>query len=128
MTALLLILHGSPRVESAAPALRIAEKLQSTGRYHKVVVAYMECNQPTIAEGVDICAVSGATTIVAVPYLLHAGRHLVLDVPNQLREAAAAHVGVEVLFTDPLGYSPAIADCLEVRADQALRNASAHEG
>lgn len=124
MTALLLILHGSPRPESAAPALCIAEKLEASGRYQQVVVAYMECNQPTIAAGVDICVAAGATTIIAMPYLLHAGRHLVLDVPNQLRESAASHAGVNVLFTDPLGFSPAIADCLETRARQALDKSS----
>lgn len=109
---LLLILHGSPREESADPARQMAKLIQSTGKFRHTAVAFMECNSPTIAEGVHLLAARGANPIVVVPYLLHPGRHLVLDIPNQLREACQQHPGLVVKMADCVGLFPGTTQAL----------------
>jgi sirohydrochlorin ferrochelatase len=118
-SALLLILHGSPRPEANEPALRIADTFRSAGNFQHVAVAYLECNEPSIGVAVHNCAALGITNIIAVPYFLHTGRHQVLDVPQLLIKAAAEHPELTIRMTDPVGTSPLIAGALAQRADEA---------
>lgn len=101
--ALMLILHGSPREESADPVRELAERIQQQGQFHPVIVAFMECNHPTIEEGAQQLIASGASTIVVVPYLLHPGRHLVLDVPAQLKRVQEHYPQISLLMSDCIG-------------------------
>lgn len=119
--ALLLVLHGSPYAESNAPVEGIARQLSSDVRFARIITAYMECNQPSIAEAVRICAQDKIERIVAVPWFLHTGRHMVLDIPTQLAMAAKRHPQIQILLTDPVGMSSRIAEALAYRADEALK-------
>jgi len=121
-TALILILHGSPREESSGPAKQLADLLGQSGGYSHVVVAFMECNRPTIEEAVKECVAHGVSRIIAVPYLLHTGRHLVLDIPGALNAAGAAHPEVKVLITDPVGASGVVSEALAARGHEALED------
>ncbi len=122
-TALILILHGSPREEANAPAIRLASQLEKSGRYGKVKVAYMECNEPAICQAIEECAHEEITRVIALPWFLHAGRHLVLDVPSLLADAAARNPNLEITITDPIGSSPRLSEALAFRAREASEGA-----
>ncbi len=122
--AIILILHGSPRPSANQPACQIAEVLRGSDRFSQVMMAYLECNSPTIPEALDECASSGAKRVIAVPYFLHAGRHIVLDVPNLLLEAELRHPQMQILICDAVGTSPLIAKALTGRAHEALAKSS----
>lgn len=119
--ALMLILHGSPRSEANDPARKLAEEMGRQNRFSKVIVAYLECNEPSIPDALDKCAGAGVTQVMAVPYFLHAGRHLVLDIPGLLMEGTARHPQMQIQMCDAVGTSPLIADAIIQRAAEALK-------
>lgn len=120
LRALMLVLHGSPRPEANEPALKLSQRLRDSGDFHYVIVAYLECNEPSISDALRQCAEAGANQAVVVPYFLHTGRHLVLDIPNLLIQAQKEHPRMEILLCDAVGTSPAISQALQARAAEAL--------
>lgn len=119
-TALVVMVHGSPRPESNNAMFRVVERVRAeslqTGEYSQVEVGFMECNEPTIPEAIETCVNAGATRIVAVPYFLHTGNHVADDLPTFLEEAQERYPHVEFLMGDFLGHDAAIETVILDRA------------
>ena len=114
--ALLVMVHGTPRPESNAEMFRVVEEVKSRGVYTMVRVGFMECNEPSIPDAIAHCIADGARSIVAVPYFLHTGTHVVDDLPTLLEEAKALHPEVEFTMGRYIGPSPRITEILAERA------------
>ena len=61
----------------------------------------------------------GAREVVVHPYLLGPGRHSREDIPKLAAEAAAAHPGVEVRVSGPLGVHASLVDVILDRVGEA---------
>jgi sirohydrochlorin ferrochelatase len=118
-TALLVMVHGSPRPSSNADMFTVVERVRARGLFGFVQVGFMELNEPDIPAAIESCVESGADKVVAVPYFLHAGTHVADDLPGLLEDAARRHPGVTFLMGDFLGHDPLIADVVRDRAAQA---------
>jgi sirohydrochlorin ferrochelatase len=119
MKALLVMAHGTPRAEANVDVLRVAEAVRERNAYPFVHVCYLDCNEPDIATGVDQCVAAGANEIVAVPYFLHSGRHLLRDIPAILEDAVQRHPGLSVAMGDYVGHMSAMSDVLRDRVREA---------
>jgi sirohydrochlorin cobaltochelatase len=117
-SCLLLMVHGSPKAESNDAIFRVAEQIRAASEYSHVTIGFMECNAPSIPDAIKNLVANGAQTIVAMPYFLHAGKHVADDLPNLLEQAQQEYSGVELLLGDYLGNEPLIADVLRARLDQ----------
>lgn len=111
-TALIVIVHGSPREESNIDMYAVVEEVRATQKHLYVQVGFLECNDPDIPKAIEKCIDAGADRIIAVPYFLHAGRHVADDLPTFLEEANAQHPQVEFLMGDYLGREPLLAKVL----------------
>jgi sirohydrochlorin ferrochelatase len=120
MKSLLIIGHGSPRPQANEDVQRIAEVIRGRGSYPIVIVGFLDCNQPDIPAAIEECVTAGATSVDAVPYFLHSGKHFLIDVPAMLDAAATLHPGLIVRMGDYVGREPQIADVLRDRARAAL--------
>lgn len=118
-TALLVMVHGSPRPVANTDMFRVVEDVKSRGTFDHVAVGFMECNEPTIADAADACVAEGAERVVAVPYFLHTGTHVADDLPTLLDEAQARHPHVRFQMGRYLGTSPLVTDLLAARAASA---------
>lgn len=118
-TALLVMVHGSPRPESNRDMFAVVERVSERGLFHLVKVGFMELNEPSIPEAIDECVNSGAKRVIAVPYFLHAGTHVADDLPGLLEAAAQEFPGVTFLMGDYLGHDEGIADVVRDRAGAA---------
>lgn len=119
--ALLLIDHGSRRVEANELIERIAEKVRTrTGADHIVAVAHMELAEPTIEAGFARCVEQGATIVVAHPFMLAPGRHVTEDLPRLIAAAAAPHPATKYVIAEPLGAHPGIVEAVVDRCTTAL--------
>ncbi len=114
-TALLVMVHGSPRPASNGAMFDVVEMVKSRGVFDFVTVGFMECNEPTIPEAAAQCVESGAGRVIAVPYFLHAGSHVAEDLPTLLEEARENYPAVEWLMGDYLGRDEGIADVVMER-------------
>lgn len=119
MKALLVMVHGSPIEESNDDVRRVVEVIRSRKIYPIVEIGFLDVNQPTIPESVDLCVRAGATEIVAVPYFLHAGRHVYVDLPELLEEAARKYPNISIRMGDYLGRDFILATLLIDRAASA---------
>ena len=118
-TALLVMVHGSPRPVANGDMFRVVEEVKARNVFDHVAVGFMECNEPTIPDAVDACAASGAERIVAVPYFLHTGTHVADDLPTLLEEARERHPHVQFQMGRYIGTSPLLTDILAARAHAA---------
>ena len=123
-TALLVLVHGSPRPTANVDMFRVVDIIRERGLFAQVAVGFLECNAPSIPEAIDACVEAGATEIVAVPYFLHTGTHVALDLPALLEEGRQRHPQVSFRLGEFLGRSPLLADILSDRVQVALTRAS----
>lgn len=118
-TALLVMVHGSPREESNLDMYTVVEAVRATQTYFYVQVGFLECNEPLITQAIANCVAAGAQRVVAVPYFLHAGRHVADDLPGLLEDAARQYPQVEFLMGEYLGQEPLLATVLWELAESA---------
>lgn len=120
VTALLVMVHGSPRPIANADMFRVVEIIRSRNAFPIVEVGFMECNEPDIPTAIETCVRGGATTIIAVPYFLHTGTHVADDLPTLLEEAQIRHPQIEFRMGTYLGNEPQLSDILADRIAAAL--------
>jgi len=118
-SALLVMVHGSPRPESNRDMFAVVDLVRPGGVFPVVEVGFMECNEPSIPAAIAACVGQGAKRVIAVPYFLHAGNHVADDLPTLLEEAAAQYPEVEFLMGDYLGRDDGILDVLRDRVVEA---------
>jgi sirohydrochlorin ferrochelatase len=119
-TALLLMIHGSPYQESNAPVWTLIQKIRERGLFDDVRIGHLECGEPSIPEAIRQCVEAGAGRIIALPYFLHLGTHVVCDLPALLRESQTLFPQTQILVTPHLGASPMLTRILAQRAREAL--------
>lgn len=120
-TAVLIMGHGS-RAHSAGEAMEaVLAAAQARAGYDIVGWGYLEFAQPTIAEGIRRCIEAGATRIVAVPYFLHVGMHMIRDLPRVLQEARDQYPEVEFVMGHHLGLHPDLVEMLLDRIADSWR-------
>ena len=118
-TALLVLVHGSPRPVANEDMLHVVEVVKERRAFDIVEVGFMECNKPPIPKAVDACIAQGAERVVAVPYFLHTGNHVADDLPTLLDEARSRHPAVQFAMGRYIGASPLLTDILAARAGAA---------
>lgn len=96
--------HGSNYSEANDDIQRVAEVIRHRGGFDLVEVCFLDLNQPAIAAAIDHVVAHGATEVIVVPYLLHTGRHTILDIPVILDQARERHFAVGIILGDYLGH------------------------
>jgi sirohydrochlorin ferrochelatase len=120
-SALLLLVHGSPLPGVNNDIFRVIEDLRYVAEYDLVDAGFLECNEPSVSEAIDRAVGLGAQRVVCVPYFLHAGNHVAVDLPALLEHAQVRHPAVDLRLADYLGRSPVIADIISARAAKAVQ-------
>ena len=123
MRSILLIDHGSVRAEANHMLACAANLLQHmVGESVLVRHAHMELAEPSIAQGVAECVRSGATEVIAFPYMLSPGKHVTRDVPRLLAEAATEFPHVSCRVTPAFGVNEKLAEVIALRAGIEIVN------
>ncbi len=105
-SALLFVAHGTPLAQANDPIERSAAVIAKRLGYDKAMVAYLDCNQPTIPAAIDQLAAAGYERIVAQPYFLHLGRHVRTDLPALFTAARERHPRMTLVVAHHLDYDP----------------------
>ncbi|MCZ6566666.1 MAG: CbiX/SirB N-terminal domain-containing protein [Gammaproteobacteria bacterium] len=121
MDALLLIAHGSRREASNDEVRELTRELvqKSKRKFSIVECAFLELAIPSIPEGVTICVQKGANSITVLPYFLSAGRHVAVDIPEELGKAMQLHPQLEIKVAPYLGSANEISSILVSLSKQA---------
>jgi sirohydrochlorin ferrochelatase len=118
--ALLIVAHGSPNRDSTMDIARVRDSVRQRELFADVRLAFLQHAEPGIPAGLEQCVATGVRQVIAVPYFLHAGKHVVSDVPGHLARQQAAHPDVEFLLGDFIGRSVWVTRLLVERAQAAL--------
>jgi sirohydrochlorin ferrochelatase len=124
LTAILLLGHGSRAQEANEAMYRVAQDLKEQGQYSIVECAFLEFNAPDIAGGLSLCKEQGAKRVIIIPYFLHAGVHVLKDLPRIIGDWWGANEATEVLLGKPFGYSPLITQLVQQRIEEVVSNQS----
>lgn len=116
---ILLIGHGSRDAAGEQEFRAFARTLaQRVGCF--VQPAFLEFNEPPVAEAIKRCVETGARRIVALPLFLGAATHQKNDVPAAINWARGRYPTVRFAYGAPLGAHALIAEALAVRATEVL--------
>ena len=116
--AVLLIAHGSRRVEANHDLVLLAELLIARQEFKIVEVSYLELATPTILEGGRACAARGATKVLMLPYFLSAGVHVVTDLKEFQQQLTEEFPQVDFILCPLLGLHPLIAEIVVARLQE----------
>lgn len=114
MKALLLVAHGSRR-ESSNDEVRgltaALEKIAGAG-FGDVRCAFLELADPSIPDGIQQCVDSGADEVVVLPYFLSAGRHVVEDIPAEIKKKTDELPDLKITQASYLGQLDGVTELL----------------
>jgi precorrin-8X/cobalt-precorrin-8 methylmutase len=113
--AIILLGHGS-RVPNAGDSMElVAAQLRRRHPRTQVEICFMSRLGPHFPETFEGCVAAGARNVLVIPYFLHGGLHIRLDIPKMLQEASAQHPDVRVVYGERLGYDDVLVDVVERR-------------
>ncbi|MGD8570239.1 MAG: CbiX/SirB N-terminal domain-containing protein [Gammaproteobacteria bacterium] len=120
MKSLLIVAHGSRRHNSNEEVKQLAEcvaRRPDTG-FDDVSAAFLEIAEPSIPEGLEACIVRGAKEVVVFPYFLAAGRHVVEDIPEEIKPVTDKYPHIPVRIAPHLGLATALPEIIVDTARQ----------
>lgn len=121
MTHLLVVAHGSRREDSNLEIRELIEQLRlATDRFSAIDCAFLEIAEPTIAQGLRQQIAQGARQIVVMPYFLSAGRHVSIDIPEQVQRIRDVNPQIDIHIANHLGAAEKIREILIDLASLAI--------
>lgn len=119
-TAVLLLGHGSRAAEANEGMYQVAAELREKWPGRFVTCAFLEINEPSIPQGIDLCVLEGARRVILLPYFLHFGNHVRRDLPVFMEEGRARHPDVEMLLAPPLGFHTKLVEIVQERVVESI--------
>lgn len=113
--AVILLGHGSRVPDAGRHMEKVAGILKEQWGHEIVEVCYMSRLGPRFSEAFQSCIRQGAKWVIVIPYFLHEGLHLVLDIPEMMREVARDHPGVRLVLGKNLGFDQLLVDLVKKR-------------
>ena len=117
--AIILLGHGSRVPEAGRDMEQVAGRLQERCGYPVVEVCSMSRLGPHFPEVFEKCVQQGATRVVVIPYFLHTGLHMRLDIPEMLQEEAGKFPHVKVCLGRGFGFDELLVDLVQQRIEEA---------
>ncbi len=111
--AIILLGHGSRVPEAGKDMERVAARLRQKYGYPLVEVCFMSRLGPHFPEVFEKCVNLGASKVLVIPYFLHSGLHLVLDVPEMLQTQAQRFPAVTVQMGRGFGFDELLVDLVQ---------------
>ena len=110
MKALVLVAHGSRRAASNEEVGELACDLAGlvADEFPIVGVGFLELAVPLIPDALEKVIEQGATEIHVFPYFLSAGRHVVTDVPNEVKIVQEKYPDLQINILAYLGALPGL--------------------
>jgi sirohydrochlorin ferrochelatase len=110
MKGILILAHGSKRVETENIVESIAQKVRQKTGEKLVLPAYLQFSEVNLEKGINKLIEMGATDIKIMPMFLFDGVHVTEDIPNELVEIRQKNPGIKIEMTSHIGDDDRIAD------------------
>lgn len=118
---LLIVAHGSRLAASNQEIRDLVERLRAGNPpFAGIGCAFLEIEEPSIAQGLIQLIDRGAQAIVVMPYFLAAGRHVVSDIPRQVDRLQCEHPDIDIRIAPYLGQADGLPELLMKQAILAI--------
>lgn len=118
--AVVLLGHGS-RVAGAGESMqKVADRLREKYGFSIVETCYMSRLGPHFDQAMENCVEQGADKVLVIPYFLHIGMHLLVDIPEMLQENARKFPKVKVVLGKNLGHDETLVDLVHKRIYESI--------
>ncbi len=122
-TAVLLIAHGSRESRANDELREVAMRLENSfAGVTKVYPCFLEIESPSIPEAFDAAAKAGAKSIIAFPFFLSSGVHVLNDIPTILQECQRKYSEISIAITPSLGPDDRLDEIILDRISEAGEN------
>ena len=123
----LVLGHGSKLTYNKHTVEAVATMLAERMTDAIIKTAYLNMDSPTVEEGVESFAETDVTTLYVLPLFLAHGTHTLKDIPEILGLAdgqrrtthSFGDRSIDVVYAEPLGIDPCIADLAYKRLKEA---------
>jgi len=116
---IILMGHGS-RVPGASRDMEeVAQRLRDKYGYPRVEICFVSRLGPHFPEIFEKCVNQGAKKVLAIPYFLHEGLHLLLDIPEMMQKEAKKFPHVKLMLGRSLGFDEGLVDLVERRIEES---------
>jgi sirohydrochlorin ferrochelatase len=120
--AIILLGHGS-RVKDAGEQMEaVARSLHRKYGFEVVKTCYLSRLGPHFPEVLQEVVESGAKEVITIPYFLHGGMHILLDIPEMMQIEADKYPQVKIILGKNLGFDELLVDLVgkRIRESQHL--------
>ena len=123
----LVLGHGSKLTHNKSTVEAVANMLAEMMTDAIIKTAYLNMDSPTVEEGIESFASTDVKTLYVLPLFLAHGTHTLKDIPEILGltdgQRRTTHSfddrSIEVIYAEPLGVDPCIADLALKRLNEA---------
>lgn len=114
MNVLLIVAHGSRLKESNEEIIRFCEKIQNKSDNDTIVkYAFLELAKPSIIESLDMISNSFNNCKISIlPYFLAEGKHVKIDIPNEVNEFKLKKIDCDITILPHLGKTEGLVSLL----------------
>ena len=132
-TGFLLVGHGSKKPYNKELIETTADLVAEKEDRFLVKSGFMSINTPTVQDKLEEFRSEDIEKLVVVPLFLAKGIHILVDIPGILGLAEGSNTGtfalangteVPLLYAQPIGSDPMLADLMIKNADAVLNNQS----
>ncbi len=116
--AIIILGHGSRVPESSQAMQKVAELLKEKYAHPVVETCYMSRLGPPFKQVFEKCVQNGAKNIILIPYFLHEGLHIKVDIPRMMQHCVQPYPDVRLMLGKSLGFDPVLADLIESRVNE----------
>ena len=115
---MILLAHGSSNKNWAQTFLNLTKTARQ--KHQNVRLAYMELSTPSLEEVIQEAAELGYTDISVLPLFLAKGKHLLHDIPEQLKTLENLF-NIKSHLLSPIGEQPEIAAAINQIIERKLK-------
>jgi sirohydrochlorin cobaltochelatase len=120
--AVLIVGHGSRDPEGIAEFLQLGSHFRDRHPDIPLEIAFLEFARPTIQEGIDRLAKTGASPIVVLPGVLLAAGHAKNDMASEVRLARERYPSLDIRMGGALDVEHHLLKLCELRYREALQD------
>ena len=104
--AIILYAHGAKDARWALPLQQLQRALALARPQTSVQVAFLELQEPNLADALAALAAAGCRRIDVAPIFWSRGGHMAQDLPQMVREFAAREPGIDIRVLPVLSELP----------------------
>ncbi len=114
MEALIIVAHGSKMKSSNDEIVTIVEKIKETNENTNLHIfhAFLELSEPSLFITINNAINKNCKKIKIFPYFLAAGKHVLADIPNIIKEFKTNHKDIEFTVLPHFGQCNGVEDLI----------------